>query len=380
MMYDKNVSRRNFIGHCCSGLAVWSLTSLGIASCGDRTKGNESSQGLKGNKSEGKLGIALVGLGKYSTDELAPALKETSHCELRGIVTGSPEKADKWKRKYDIRPTSVYNYESFDSIRDNADIDIVYVVLPNAMHKEYVIRAAQAGKHVICEKPMAISVEECDAMIDACKSAGKMLSIGYRLHFDPYHQEVMRLGQDKVMGQINKISAEDGQKDIEGWRLNRELAGGGPLVDLGIYCIQGVRYTTGKEPIAVIAQEGQKKDPKKFASIEESLTWQMEMPDGIVADCKASYAEDMNKLRAETKEGFFELSPAYEYKGIDGKTSKGVMRFKQTNQQAAQMDDFAMSIKTNHPSRVPGEMGRQDVKIIQAIYESMRTRQRVVIT
>lgn len=139
------------------------------------------------NKTKGKLGVALVGLGTYSTEQLAPALQQTEHCYLAGIVTGSAEKALEWKTKYGIPDGSVYSYQNFDSIKENPSIDIVYVVLPNSLHEEYVVRAARAGKHVICEKPMAITVEECDRMIEACREAGKSLSIGYRLHFEPYN-------------------------------------------------------------------------------------------------------------------------------------------------------------------------------------------------
>ena len=333
-----------------------------------------------GNANQPKLGIALVGLGSYSSDQLAPALEETQHCYLAGIVTGTPEKEDKWKKKYDIKDGNVYNYTNFDSIKDNPDIDIVYVVLPNAMHKEYVIRAARAGKHVICEKPMAITVEDCDAMINACKEAGKMLSIGYRLHFEPHNQEMMRLGREKPFGKITSMVAEDGLNNVKGWRLDKELAGGGPLMDVGIYCVQGVRYTTGLEPVSVTATEGPKKDKEKFAEVEESLTWEMEMSDGTIARCKTSYSESLHTLRAEAENGWFELDPAYDYKGIKGETSEGKMDFPQVNQQARQMDDFAQAIKENRATPVPGEMGRQDVRILQAIYESMRTGKKVMIS
>jgi predicted dehydrogenase len=328
---------------------------------------------------EEKLGIALVGLGTYSEKQLAPALQETEHCYLSGIVTGTPDKADKWKRKYDIPGDSIYNYQNFDSIKDNAGIDIIYIVLPNAMHSEYVIRAAKAGKHVICEKPMAIKVEECDQMIKACKEANKLLSIGYRLHFEPYNQEMMRIGREKPFGSILNLKAHNGMNNTKGWRLDRALAGGGPLMDVGIYCVQGCRYTTGLEPIAVRAKEGSKTDPEKFKNIEESLTWQMEFPGGIVAECKTSYSEEMNLLRADAQDGWAELSPAYEYNGIKGKTSKGKMDFPQVNQQAKQMDDFAIAVKHNRATPVPGEMGRQDVKILQAIYTAMETGERIEI-
>jgi len=330
-------------------------------------------------KKKKPLGIALVGLGKYSTGQLAPALMEATHCHLAGIVTGNPDKADRWMKKYDIPEKNIYNYSNFDDIKSNEDIDIVYVVLPNAMHREYVIRAAQAGKHVICEKPMALTIEDCDAMIEACKKASRLLSIGYRLYFEPHNLEMMRLGQKKEFGEVRKIVGEHGLSEVEGWRLNKALAGGGPLMDVGIYCVQGVRYITGLEPLAVTATEGIKREKEKFKDVEESLTWQMELPNGVVATCKTSYSEELDLLRAEAENGWFEVSPAYAYKDIKGKTSEGSMRLPQVNQQAKQMDDFAQAILDGRPTPVPGELGRQDVKILQAIYQSMASGKRVVI-
>lgn len=326
-----------------------------------------------------KLGIALVGLGKYSEGQLAPALQETQHCYLAGLVSGSAEKAAAWKKKYGLDDRNIYTYENLDSVRYNREIDILYIVLPNSMHAEYVVKAAAAGKHVICEKPMATSLADCDRMIRACKEAGVMLSIGYRLHFEPFNQEMMRLGQQKVYGNIKTLYSDHGMKDTSGWRLNKELAGGGPLMDLGIYCVQGVRYTTGAEPVAVRAQEGPKLDSDKFREVEETLSWQMEMSDGSIAICKTSYSTEMDSLRAEASQGWFELRPGFEYKGLKGATSSGKMKFPQVNQQATQMDDFALAIKNKRPSPVPGEMGRQDLKILLAIYEAMRTGKRVEV-
>lgn len=331
------------------------------------------------NKNKDKLGIALVGLGSYSTEELAPALQETQHCYLAGIVTGSNEKAAEWEKKYSIPPGNIYNYQDFDTIKDNPGIDIVYVVLPNALHAEYVIKAAKAGKHVICEKPMAVTVNECDRMIKACKEAQVKLSIGYRLHFEPHNQEMMRIGKEKTFGAITRIIAEHGMADTDGWRTDKALAGGGPLMDVGIYCVQACRYSLGMEPIAVRAQEGKKTRPGKFKSVEESLSWQMEFPGGVLAECRSSYSEIQNILRLEAENGWAELSPAYKYKGIKGKTSKAAMNFTQVNQQALQMDDFALSIKNNRETPVPGAMGRQDVKIMQAIYTAMESGKRVDI-
>jgi predicted dehydrogenase len=331
-------------------------------------------------KKDGKLGIALVGLGSYSAGQLAPALLQTEHCYLAGIVTGTPSKIETWKSKYGIADKNIYNYQNFDSIKDNPDIDVVYVVLPNSMHAEYTIRAAQAGKHVISEKPMATSVEDCDKMIAACKKANKLLSIGYRLHFDPYHLEMVRFGTQKVYGEIKKISAAFSfvaQKGI--WRLDKKLAGGGPLMDLGIYCLQAVCYVSGQEPIAVTAQAPPVSDPEKFIGVEETLDWQMEMPGGWKAECRTSYSEGANYLRVEAEKGVFELRPSFNYSGLKGNSPGGPIDYPRLSQQARQMDGIALSIKNNKNSIVPGEMGRRDMRIITSIYEAMNTGKRVVV-
>ncbi|CAN5921757.1 Gfo/Idh/MocA family oxidoreductase [soil metagenome] len=320
------------------------------------------------------LGVALVGLGKYSREELAPALQETKNCRLTGIVTGSPDKAQEWMKKYQLPQKNVYTYDTFDQLKDNPDIDIVYVVLPNSLHAEYSIRASRAGKHVICEKPMALSVQECQDMIAAAKAAGKMLSIGYRLHFEPHHQEVMRLGQEKGFGPVKLVENSFGFKigDPSQLRLKKDLAGGGALQDVGIYAINAARYVTGEEPVAVTAQE-YKTDPDKFPDVDETITFQLQFPSGAVANCSTTYACDTERLFASAEKGWFELRPAYNYTGLTGKTSEGDLSFPPVNHQAAQMDDFAACILHHKPTRVPGEEGLKDVRIIQTIYKAVET-------
>src|ERR1700750_291966 len=214
-----------------------------------------------------KLGIALVGLGSYSTGQLGPALRHTKECYLAGIVTGTPSKAVEWAKKYNIPQKNIYNYQNFHEIAGNPDIDIVYVVLPVFMHKEYTIKAAQAGKHVICEKPMALNAGDCEDMIAACKKANRLLSIGYRLHFEPHNMEIMRLGQKHIYGKVTSIDTGNGFNyggtDNSAWRLKKALAGGGGLMDMGIYSIQGTRYTLGEEPVAVKATQ-EKTKPELF--------------------------------------------------------------------------------------------------------------------
>lgn len=374
-------SRRKFIQAL--GLASVGLSTVSLFSgfnIFDSYTEEESLKRIQREKANGKLGIALVGLGGYAGGQLAPALYHTSNCYLAGIVTGTPEKAEKWKKQYGIPSANIYDYSSYEKIKSNPDIDIIYVVLPNSMHAEYVIKAAEAGKHVICEKPMAITVADCDKMIAACKKAKRNLGVGYRLNYDPYNLEMARLGQNNVYGKLTKLSAGYGfnaQKGI--WRLDKKMAGGGPLMDVGIYCIQAFCYVTGQVPIAVTAQEGPKTDPERFPTVEQSLTWQFEMPSGLKAEGQASYSEGFNFLKAEAERGTFEIGPAFNYNGMRGKTTEGTLAFPTVNQQARQMDDFSLSLMKGRLSRVPGEMGRRDVMLLQSIYEAMRSGQRIAI-
>ncbi len=328
--------------------------------------------GFAGFSQQKKLGIALVGLGSYATNQLAPALMQTQHIELRGIVTGTPSKISNWVDKYRIPEKNIYNYENFDRIADNKDIDAVYIVLPNSMHAEFTIRAAKAGKHVICEKPMAVNVREGQLMIDACRKAGKQLAIGYRLHYDPFHMEMMRLSREKVFGQVKLVEASDGFRagDPNQWRLKHALSGGGPLMDVGIYAIQGARYTVGLEPISVTAQEFPKTDPVKFKDVEESLSWQLQFPNGAIANSFTTYIAGVNRLYAAAEKGWFEVNNAFGYGGQQGRTSSGPMPFQHINQQAAHMDGVAKAILENQPNNVPGEEGLRDMKVIDAIYAS----------
>ncbi|CAM3877803.1 Gfo/Idh/MocA family protein [Mucilaginibacter galii] len=360
MKNDEYVSRRGFIRTAAIGAGALTLSTWLPAYA--QTKPGK------------KLGIALVGLGGYSSGQLAPALQQAQHCYLAGIVTGTPAKATEWAQKYNIPQKNIYNYENFDSIKNNPDIDIVYVVLPVSMHKEYTIRAAQAGKHVICEKPMALNVADCQEMINACKKANRMLSIGYRLHFDPYHQEVMRLGQKQVLGALTAFEAANGFKwgngNFDAWRLKKAMAGGGGLMDMGVYTIQAARYTTGKEPIAVTARQ-EKLRPDVFKEVDETVYFELEFPDGLKAKCQSSYNNNWSSLKATTQKGSFGLDPGFPYNGIKGQSTLGPISYPPMNQQAAQMDDFAQCVNSGKATRVPGEEGLKDMKVVEAIYRSL---------
>jgi len=318
-----------------------------------------------------KLGVALVGLGGYATGQLGPALKMTEHCRLAGVVTGSRDKGLSWARDYGFPESNVYGYDAMAQLAGNRDIDIVYVVTPPGLHAQHSIAAAKARKHVICEKPMAVDVAECDAILAACKEAGVRLSVGYRLHFDPLHEEVRRMARTKESGAFTKMSGgfayTMGRKT---WRAEKKLAGGGPLMDLGIYVVQEACMAANATPVAVTARERPKKRPDFFVDVEESIEWTMEFADGARCEGFTSYDEGRNDFRAEAKDGWIELKPAFNYGGNRGATHRGPIEYAAVNQQAAQMDDFALCVKEARPTRVPGELGRRDLAIVEAIYAS----------
>jgi glucose-fructose oxidoreductase len=324
------------------------------------------------SKKKDKLGIALVGLGYYSTDLIAPALQLTKNCYLAGIVTGTPEKAEKWKQKYNIPDKNIYNYQNFDSIANNPDIDIVYVVLPPSMHKEYTIRAAKAGKHVFCEKPMAPSVNDCMAMIKVCKDNKVNLAIGYRCQHDPNTQEFMRIGKEKIYGKPKMITCGAGYVDgrTNHWKQNKAL-GGGCMGDMGVYALQGARLATGEEPIAVTAQSSTTR-PEIYKEVEETMMFQLQFPSGALAACHTSFGIQMNYLQVNYEKGWLKMEPFSAYLGNKGSHTNGIIDFPLNNQQAKQIDEDCLAIMNSTPLIAPGEEGLRDIKVVEAIYQAAK--------
>jgi len=328
-----------------------------------------------------KSGIALLGLGYYATEQLAPAFRHTTACYLAAVITGERSKGDRFINEYGLLPKQVYTYDQFDAIKNDPSIDIIYVVLPHHLHAEYTIKALEAGKHVICEKPMASTVKEAEQMMEAARRTGKTISIGYRLHFDPYHQEMIRIVKQKEFGSLQRIDCSFSFVPPKAvWRLNKEASGGGPLVDVGIYCIQAVCYLTGQEPVAVTAEALPVTDREKFKGIEETLEFRLEMPDGLIATCRTSFSEISSHLRIQGREGWAELNPAFNYDGLMMKRSDGVETiYPPCPQQARQMDAIAQALQHDQPSPVPAAMGLRDMKIIEAVYKAMDTGKRIPI-
>ncbi len=324
-------------------------------------------------KNKKKLGVALVGLGYYSTDLLAPALQLTSSCYLSGIVTGTPEKAEKWKRKYNIPDNNIYNYQNFDSIANNPDIDIVYVVLPTSMHAEFTIRAANAGKHVWCEKPMAVTELECQKMINACNENKVKLSIGYRMQHEPNTRKIINYRKNNTFGAINLVQSAAGYYDgrTDHWKFDKEM-GGGAMYDMGVYPLNACRYVTGEEPISVMAQQFTNR-PDIFNEVDETTLFQLEFPSGALANCTASFGMNVNNLQVTCNNGWYKLNPFQAYSGIRGSASNGeILDKKIPNQQALQMDNDAQSILNDTAVLVPGTEGLKDIRVVEAIYKSSK--------
>lgn len=327
------------------------------------------------------LRVALLGLGSYAT-RVAEAMKACTKAKLVGAISGTPSKLKDWQRKYGIPEKNCYNYENFDAIKNNPDIDAVYIITPNALHKPQCLRVAQASKHVITEKPMAINATEAQQMVDACKQANVKLLVGYRMHFEAKTLEVIRMRKAGDFGKVLFFQGLSGFiiGDPTQWRLNPALSGGGAMMDIGIYSVNGARYMMGEEPVWVTAQET-KTDPVKFkAGIDETIQFQFGFPSGAVASCLSTYSlNNLDKFFLDGTKGFAELQPSTGYGPIEGRTHKGVLKYPHVTHQTTQMDEMADILLNNRQPEVPvdGEEGLKDMKLIDAIYTAVKSGQRV---
>ena len=335
----------------------------------------------KSSNDEQILRVAIMGLGSYG-NRVAEAMQSCKRAKVTGVISGTPSKIKDWQSRYNIPDKNCYNYQNFDAVKNNPDIDAVYVITPNALHHDQVIRVAKAGKHVICEKPMAINAKEGQEMVDACKKANVQLLVGYRMHFEPKTLEVIRMRKDGELGKIMFFQGQTGftAGDPTQWRLNKQLSGGGSLMDIGIYSINGARYMVGEEPIWVTAQET-KTNPEKFKEgVDETIQFEFGFPSGAVASCLSTYNMSyLDRFFMTGQKGFAELWPATGYGPIKGKTNKGELTQPHMTHQTVQMDEMAAIILDGKQPIVPvdGEEGVRDLKLIDAIYEAARKGKRI---
>jgi predicted dehydrogenase len=366
------LTRRGFLAASAGALATTALPRLARAD----------------DAPEKKLGWAIVGIGNLSRGQLLPGLTKTKNARLAALVSGHPDKAKATAEQYKLDPKHIYNYDNFEKMADDPDIDVVYIVLPNGMHAEYTIRAAKIGKHVFCEKPMANTAADCQQMIDACKSAKKMLGIGYRMQYEPHMVEAKRLIKAGEIGKVTRVESEFGFNATPGvWRLNKKLAGGGPLMDVGIYSLNSTRFVLGEEPAEVSATIPDANGDERFKEVEPAMDFELTFPSGVVAKCKTSYREFPGVgLRIFGEAGNLQMNPAFSYSGnllgIQHGSERPTMFIPKTavgDQFATEMDDFSRCIIDGKPTRTPGEEGLADMKAIEALYKAAADKKAVKV-
>lgn len=335
-----------------------------------------------------RVGFAIVGLGRLSLEEILPAFGETKRARPVALVSGTPAKAKTVAAQYGIKESALYDYGSFDDIAENAEIEAVYVVLPNGMHRDFVLRAAKVGKHVLTEKPMANGSAEAREMIAACEAAKVKLMVAYRCQYEPYNREVVRLFRSGELGRARIIQAANTQTmgPADQWRFDKALAGGGALPDIGLYCLNGSRALTGEEPIEVYATMFSPDGDARYVEVEETISFVARFPSGVVAECSASYgAHEHKDLRIHLEKGTIDLKRAFAYEGQElriaqrsGKAeAERRMTIGQKNQFALEIDHMAECVRSGRQPRTPGEEGLQDHLVMEAIYQSAREGQPV---
>jgi predicted dehydrogenase len=363
-----NLSRREF-----TRLSALSLAAHLAPSLGAQTPTQPSDR---------KVGYAIIGLGRIA-DHFMRAIQNTSNSKITALVSGHPDKAARIAEQYGVPKSSIYNYENMDSFRDNHEVDAVYVALPNSMHAEYTIRSAKAGKHVLCEKPMAVSVSEAQSMIDACKSANVKLMIAYRCHYETTNLAAVKLIRDGAIGEVQQIQSAFGFNcGAKEWRLQKPLAGGGPLMDVGIYCLNATRYLTGEEPASFSAYTYSDPNDPRFKTVEENINWITKFPSGVTASCNTTYGAQMDGFfRVYGSKGWLEVDPAFVYDGLVLKANymDANGKFVHLDQPNPEKDPihftkeaihFSDCVLQNKTPKTPGEEGLRDMTYIREIYRS----------
>ena len=342
-----------------------------------------------------RVGYCVIGLGRISLTELIPGMMQSKRSQLVAVMTGDPNKGRAIAQQFGLDPRRVYGYNEWDRLRDDRGVEAVYVGTPNALHAEHVVHAAGAGKHVLCEKPMATNVADAERMVRACAAAGRKLMIAYRIQYEPHNRQAMRMVRDSgpnrgPLGKITLIEMFNGQAqgDPTQWRQKLALAGGGSLPDVGVYCFNTARFLTGEEPVEIRAQLMDPKDDPRFREVEETVLWQMRFPSGTLANCACSYGTHQSRrYRVNGEDGWVEVDPAFAYEGLRMRQARAegnaelvtTRELSQKSQFMREVDHFSQCVRENRQPYTPGEEGVQDHRVQAAIYESARTARPVTL-
>jgi predicted dehydrogenase len=376
----QDLTRRQFFKTTGQGL-------VGSVAVGSLT-GSISAQQLRVPDPPGRrLGWAIVGLGRLSINQILPAFAKCEKSRVVAFVTGDRAKGEKLAARYGVNPKNIYHYQNYDSLRDNPEVDIIYIVLPNGMHAEYTIRGAKAGKHVLCEKPMANTPKDCEEMIKASREANRKLMIAYRVRYEPYNQTLIKMCREGELGKLKVVVSDHGFNigDPTQWRLKKDLAGGGSLMDIGIYALQATRYTTGEEPISVNAVEFTDRNDPRFKEVEDTINFQLQFPSGVLAQCTSSYGyAGQSRIRVIGTTGWAELEPATSYTGLRMRVRKGnaieERDLGQRDHFALEIDHLSECVMDNKEPLTPGDEGLKDLRVMMAIYEAARTGRAVKLS
>jgi predicted dehydrogenase len=396
MTIPESTSRRDFLR---AAAAAGALATTGFAQQQERKSNEETEVQLsqihgpseQKEKTPGpflpedkRVGFTIVGLGRLLLNQILPAFGSSEYCKPVVLVSGDRTKATKISAQYGIKDSAIYGYANYEELARNPEVKAIYIVLPNGMHEEYVVRGAKTGKHILCEKPMATSSKEAERMIAACKQANVKLMIAYRQQYEPHNKALRQLVTGGKLGKLRGFVSSNSQQegDPTQWRLKRSLSGGGCLPDVGLYCLNASRFLSGEEPTEVMAQIWQPKEDPRFVEVEASCSFSLRFPSGYVATCTTSY--DVHKsqfLRMEGTSAWAEMSPAFAYHGnklkwshLDGEQETEVApQIEEKDQFALEMDHFAECILEGKEPKTPGEEGLRDHRVMEAIYESARS-------
>lgn len=328
-----------------------------------------ASNKLMGQDSQKPVGWAVLGLGGYATNNILPNFQHCKKSKLVALISGSPDKAKATAEKYNIPEQKIYDYTNLERIKDDPDIDVVYVITPPGTHHEFVMRALACGKHISCEKPMTGDVKQAVEMVETAKKLGKRLGIGYRCHFEPNNLEAMRLCKTGALGTIRTIRSEHGFTlgDWSKWHHVRSLGGFGAISEIGIYAIQAMCYLAGADPIEVQATRDKGKSPL-FKEIEDTNHFVLTFPNNITGIGATSYSWNANNYRVYGNRGRIAAEQATGYDNHMFDFNNQPFQVEAGNQWARQMDHLSECVRDSGKTLItPGEMGLRDVRIMDAI-------------
>lgn len=327
-----------------------------------------------------RVGFAVVGLGRFAEYAVLPAFRHSRKAKLVALVTSDEAKGKRLAAKFGA--SDYYSYEDYALCLNHPHVEAAYIVTHNAGHAEYTLRAAASGRHVLCEKPMANSVEDCQEMIQACRANRVRLMIAYRKYFEPASVQLKKLVTSGKLGRLKIIHSAftiylPPKGNVPRWHLDRQLAGGGSLVDVGVYCVNTVRWLAGKEPVEAAAYQWSV-DPGRFREVEENIAFRLNFPDGLVLQATSSFgAAQGSFLHVHGEKGWAALDPAYAYdeeRRLFGKIGGRWFerKFQILDEVALELDYFAQCIRGSRQPEPSGVEGLRDLAVMQAIYRSAR--------